>query len=67
MLLSVGDIVKMRKAHPCGGDLWRIAYVGADIKMRCETCGRMVMLDRPVFEKRVKKLVQHTEDAEAQP
>ena len=36
MLLHVGDIVKMRKPHPCGNDLWRITYVGADIKMRCE-------------------------------
>lgn len=34
MLLHVGDIVKMRKPHPCGNDLWRITYVGADIKMR---------------------------------
>ena len=34
MLLHVGDLVKMRKAHPCGNDVWRITYVGADIKMR---------------------------------
>ena len=67
MLLNVGDIVKMRKAHPCGGDLWKITYVGADIKMRCETCGRIVMLERPVFEKRVKKLVQPAGEPEAQP
>lgn len=58
MLLNVGDLVKMRKAHPCGNDLWKITYVGADIKMRCEKCSRTVMLERPVFEKRVKKLVQ---------
>ena len=57
MLLNVGDIVKMRKPHPCGSDLWKITYVGADIKMRCEKCGRIVMLDRPTFEMRVKKLV----------
>jgi len=66
MLLSVGDIVKMRKAHPCGSDLWKVVYVGADIKMRCETCARIVMLDRPTFEKRVKKLVSHAEETEAQ-
>ena len=65
MLLSVGDIVKMRKAHPCGSDLWKVVYVGADIKMRCEKCQRIVMLERPVFEKRVKKLVQSAEDAGA--
>ena len=56
--VNVGDRLRMKKKHPCGGDLWKVVYVGADIKMRCETCGRVVMLERPVFEKRVKKLVQ---------
>ena len=65
MLLHVGDLVKMRKPHPCGNDIWRITYVGADIKMRCERCERIVMLERPVFEKRVKKLVRSAEEAEA--
>jgi len=58
MLLNIGDIAKMRKTHPCGGDLWKVVYVGADIKMKCEKCGRVVMLDRPTFEKRVKKIVE---------
>ena len=40
MLLYVGDRVKMRKAHPCGNDVWQITFVGADIKMRCEKCGQ---------------------------
>lgn len=57
MLLNIGDIVKMRKTHPCGGDLWQVTYVGADIKIRCEKCKRIVMLDRPTFEKRVKKII----------
>ncbi|MBE5772991.1 MAG: DUF951 domain-containing protein [Clostridiales bacterium] len=66
MLLHVGDIVKMRKAHPCGNDLWKITYVGADIKIKCEKCERIVMLDRPVFEKRMKKIVESAqEEAEA--
>ena len=58
MLLNVGDLVKMRKAHPCGNDLWIITYVGADVKMRCQKCARTVMLDRPTFEKRMKKIVE---------
>ena len=58
MLLNVGDLVKMRKAHPCGNDLWIITYVGADVKMRCQKCDRIVMLDRPTFEKRMKKIVE---------
>ena len=65
MLLHVGDLVKMRKPHPCGNDIWRITYVGADIKMRCEKCERVVMLERPVFEKRLKKIVQSAEEPEA--
>lgn len=63
MLLHVGDLVKMRKPHPCGNDIWKVTYVGADIKMRCEKCERIVMLERPVFEKRVKKLIQSAEEA----
>ena len=64
VLLNTGDIVRMRKPHPCGNDLWRITYVGADIKMRCEKCARTVMLDRPTFEKRIKKIVQSAEEAQ---
>ncbi|MCQ2437155.1 MAG: DUF951 domain-containing protein [Clostridia bacterium] len=58
MLVHIGDVVKTRKPHPCKNDLWRITYVGSDIKMKCENCGRIVMLDRIVFEKRVKKIVE---------
>ena len=65
MLLNIGDLVKMRKAHPCGNDLWRITYVGADEKMRCEKCSRIVMLDRPTFEKRMKKIVESAAEPEA--
>lgn len=65
MLLNIGDVVKMRKTHPCGNDLWTVTYVGADIKIRCEKCGRIVMLDRPTFEKRVKKIVAPAGQSEA--
>ena len=63
MLLSLGDIVQMRKAHPCGSDRWEIIRTGADIKIKCLGCGRIVMLDRPEFEKWVKRLItQKAED-----
>lgn len=65
MLLNIGDVVKMRKVHPCGNDLWTVTYVGADIKIRCQKCGRIVMLDRPTFEKRVKKIVAPAGQSEA--
>lgn len=64
MLLYLGDKVKMRKSHPCGSDTWVITRVGADIKMRCEGCQHVVMLDRETFEKRVKKILERGEGAD---
>ena len=57
MQLAVGDVVQMRKVHPCGGDTWRIVRVGADIGIRCLQCDRKVMLARSEFERRVKRIV----------
>lgn len=54
---ALGDLVQMRKSHPCGSDQWIIIRVGADIKIKCQGCGRIVMLDRAVFEKRLKKVL----------
>ena len=63
MQLYLGDLVQMRKTHPCGSDRWTIVRTGADIKIKCEGCGRVVMLDRPEFEKRVRKvLTVHEEE-----
>ena len=64
MEIQLGDIVRMKKPHPCGGTDWEITRVGADVKLKCLTCGRVVMLERYVFEKRVKKLVRRTEEEE---
>ena len=52
-----GDVVRLRKVHPCGGYEWEVVRLGADIGIRCGTCGRRVLLDRSVFEKRVKTFV----------
>ena len=57
----LGDLVQMRKTHPCGSNTWTIIRVGADIKIRCEGCGRIVMMDRADFVKRMKKVVGHSE------
>ncbi len=57
MDLAVGNLVQMRKVHPCGGDIWRIVRVGADIGIRCLTCDRKVMLPRAEFERRVKRIL----------
>jgi hypothetical protein len=60
-----GDLVRMRKQHPCGGDEWRVTRVGADIGIQCSTCGRRVMLDRLVYEQRVKVVVEQGPEADA--
>ncbi len=55
--IRLSDIVQTRKAHPCGADTWLVIRIGADIKMKCQGCGRIVMLDREVFLKRRKKTI----------
>lgn len=55
---TVGDIVRTRKNHPCGGDLWEILRTGVDFRIKCLKCGRVLLLPRPKFEKSVKALVQ---------
>lgn len=52
------DVVEMRKAHPCGSKEWTVIRIGADIKIRCSGCGRIVMLDRADFLRRRRKLLQ---------
>lgn len=59
MVLEVhlGDVARLRKPHPCGGYEWEVVRLGADIGLRCRTCGRRVLLDRRTFEKRLKTFV----------
>lgn len=57
-----GDIVKMKKPHPCGSDTWEITRTGMDFRIKCQGCGRQVMLSRPDFEKGVKAVVQKKEE-----
>ena len=50
----MGDVVRLRKPHPCGGFEWEVVRLGADIGIRCLGCRRRVLLGRSTFEKRVK-------------
>ena len=56
--IRVGDLVQTRKQHPCGSSEWTVTRTGADIKIRCEGCGRVVMMDRETFLKHRKKLLR---------
>lgn len=57
MKFNVGDVVKTRKSHPCGSDLWEITRVGMDFKIKCQGCDHLVMLPRTKFERMVKSVV----------
>ena len=61
--LYPGDLVQMRKPHPCGGDSWEIVRVGADVGLLCETCGRRVLLTRRKFARGVRKFLRRSPQA----
>ena len=61
---AVGDTVIMRKAHACGADTWKVIRVGMDVGIKCEGCGRYVLLPRRQFQRQLKKRVAMAEDAE---
>ncbi len=55
--LNIGDVLRMKKPHPCGNSLWEVTRLGADIGMVCQQCGRYVMLARPYLERRVREII----------
>lgn len=55
--LLLGDVVRLRRAHPCGGTEWLVDRLGADIGLRCQGCGRHVLLDRRLLEARLAGFV----------
>ena len=60
--VQVGDLVRLRKPHPCGSFEWQFVRIGADIGIKCQVCGRRVMLARPTFNKRVKTVIRRSPD-----
>ena len=58
---KLGDVVRLRKAHPCGSYEWTVVGVGADISLKCLKCQRRVLLERSVFERRVKESVSRSD------
>ncbi|HXK32967.1 MAG TPA: DUF951 domain-containing protein [Dehalococcoidia bacterium] len=54
----MADVVRLRKPHPCGGFEWEVVRLGADIGLKCRSCGRRVLLERRTLEKRMKAFVQ---------
>lgn len=61
--IRMGDVVRLRKPHPCGGYEWEVIRLGADIGIQCATCRHRVLLTRRQFEQRVKTLVRRGDPA----
>jgi hypothetical protein len=62
--VQVDDLVRLRKPHPCGSYEWRVVRIGADIGLKCQVCGRRILLDRRNFNKRVKTVIRRSGDKE---
>jgi hypothetical protein len=56
--IELGDIVQLRKKHPCGSDEWEVVRLGVDIGLVCQGCGRRILLPRGTFNKRSKRVVR---------
>ena len=61
--LFLGDVVRLGRRHPCGGDEWLVDRLGADIGLRCRTCGRHVLLERRRLERRLTAFVERGDPA----
>ena len=62
MQYQVGDIVKVKKQHPCGSKLWEITRVGVDFKLKCKGCGHVIMIERPKAQKMITAKVETKEE-----
>ena len=61
MDIQVGDVLEMKKSHPCGSHEWQVLRIGMDFKLRCMGCGREMMIPRSKAEKSVKQIKKAAE------
>lgn len=64
---QLGAVLHLRKPHPCGGYEWQIVRLGADIGIRCLTCGRRVLIPRQKLAKRTKSITSASDEPTSQP
>lgn len=58
MDIQVGDILKMKKKHPCGSSEWEVLRIGADFRLKCTGCGHQIMIPRVKAEKNVRGITR---------
>jgi hypothetical protein len=63
LAVLLGDVVRLKRPHPCGGQEWLVDRVGADIGLRCRSCARHVLLDRRTLEARIAGFVSRGDAA----
>ena len=63
LALLLGDVVRLRRRHPCGGDTWLVDRLGADIGLRCQTCARHVLVERRLLERRLVGFINRGDPA----
>ena len=63
LALLIGDVVRLRRPHPCGSSDWLVDRLGADIGLRCRGCGRHVLLERRALERRLRAFVERGDPA----
>lgn len=59
--IKLGDVVRLKKPHPCGSDQWLVTRLGADIGLKCQRCQHRVLLERSTLERRIKAFVSRGE------
>ncbi len=64
LAVFVGDVIRLRRRHPCGADSWQVVRVGADIGIRCQGCGRRVLLERRALERQFDGFVERSPERE---
>ncbi len=58
MEYQIGDVVKLKKQHPCGSREWEVLRVGADFRLKCMGCGHQIMVPRKLVEKNTKEIIK---------
>ncbi len=61
MEIKLGDVVRLKKKHPCGSNEWQVVRLGADIEIKCLKCQHRVLLKRSAFEHRVRAFISRGE------
>ncbi len=56
--LRAGDLIELKKRHACGNELWEVLFAGADVRLKCTQCGRVIFIDRTKFSARFKKRIK---------